>query len=92
MRLRADAVVLVFHQRVLKVLERLLGICGRAGQHEPDGMKQPHVRLVETMLCCQLQRAADIAQQHVGALHPIERLIVSLRDRFLHQALFEPDA
>ncbi len=92
MRLRANAVILVFHQRMLEVLEGFLGVRGWAGKHEPNGMKQPHARLVETVLGRQLQRAADIAQQHVGALHPVKRLVVGLRDRLLHQALFEPDA
>ena len=93
MRLGANAVVLVFDDlRVLEVLERFFGVGRGAGQHEADGMEQPHPRLVEPMLRRQLQRGADIAQQHVGALHARQRLVIGFGDRFLHQAFFQPDA
>ena len=91
-RLRADAVVLVFDQRVLKVFESFGGIGRRAGQHESDGMKQPHVRRVEPMLGRELQGFADIAQQHVRALHLCQRFVVGFGDRLLDQALLQPDA
>ena len=44
------------------------------------------------MLGRELQRPADIAQQHVGALHLRQRLVVGFGDRLLHQALLQPDA
>ena len=92
MRLRADAVVLVFDQRVLEILKGLLGIRRRAGQHEADGMKQPHVRVGEAMSGRKLQRFANIAQQHVGSLHLRQRLVERFGDGFLHQAFFQPNA
>ena len=92
MRLGANAVVLVLDQGVLEILECLVGVGRRAGQHEADGMKQPHARFVEAMVSRQLQRAADVAQQHVGALHLRERLVIGLGDRFLDQALFQANA
>ncbi len=70
MRLRANAVVLVLHQGILEILEGFFGVGCRAGQHEADGMKQPHARFVQTMLGGELQRSANVAQQHIGALHP----------------------
>ncbi len=69
MRLRANAVVLVFDLSVLEILKRFLGVGRRTGQHEPDGMKQPHVRFVEAVLGGKSQRRSDVAEQHVGALH-----------------------
>ena len=40
----------------------------------------------------QLQRLANVAQQHVGPLHLAQRSAVGLGDRFFHQTFFQADA
>ena len=92
MCLGADAVVLVFYQRVLEILESLGSIGRGAGQHEADGMKQPHARVVQPVFGGELQGFADVAQQHVRALHLRQRLVVGFGDRLLDQALLQPDS
>ena len=46
-RLRADAIILVFDEAFCKIAERLFGRFSRAGQHESQGMEQPHLRLAQ---------------------------------------------
>ena len=50
MYLRAYAVILVFYRCARKVRKRFLGVLGRAGQHESNGMEKPHLRLIEFVL------------------------------------------
>ena len=90
--LGADAVVLVFHQSVLEIAERLLRRFRRAGQHETQGMEQSHPRLGQLAGGGELQRLANVAQQHVGPLHFSERSAVGLGDCFLDQAFFQADS
>ncbi len=91
-RLRADAVVFVLDRGVVEIGERFLGILHRAGQHEADRMEQPQARFAETPAGGQAQGLADVAQQHVRALHLGRRGAVGLGDGFLHQAFLQPDA
>ncbi len=69
MGLGADAIVLVFHRRVLKIAQRLCGRFDGTREHEVDGMKETESRIGQLSRRGQTQRFAEIAKQHVGAFH-----------------------
>ena len=91
MSLGADAIVLVFHERILKITESFLCGLRRAGQHEPQRMEQPHLRVAQLACDGQLKGLAYVAQQHIRSLHLDQSSAIGLRDRLLHQAFFKPN-
>ena len=91
-RLGADAIVLIFNRRILKIAQRLFGRFDRARQHEVDGMEKPEPCFGQLSCGRQAQSFADIAEQHVGALDLIERRFESPGDGFLDETFFQTDA
>src|ERR1051326_1562268 len=78
--LRADAVIFVFNGSLSEIRKSFSRVLGRAGQHEANGMKEAHLRLLKLMACGQTQGLADVAQQHVGEIHVRGLLRESLGD------------
>ena len=92
MRLGADAVVLIFYRCIRKIAESFLGRFDGAGEHEVDGMKEPQTGLVESVSGGEAQGFANVAQQHVGALDPVERSFECAGDRLFDETFFQADA
>ena len=91
MCLSADAVVLVFDQCVLEIAECFFRRLRGAGQHEPQGMEQPHPGLVEFAFCCKAERLSDVPKQHVGPLRVFYRGPESFGDSFFDQTFLQAD-
>src|SRR5580704_2608703 len=90
--LRPNAVVFILNRRVLKIADRLFRGFHRTRQHEIDRMKKSQPSVGQLSLRCEPQSFANVAEQHVGALHLIERRVESLRNSLFHQAFFQTDA
>ena len=73
-------------------LQDLRGVLGGRGEHELQRVEEGQLGAVEAALACQLRRPADVAGEHPGPLHRVERAVESLRQRRLDQPLAEPDA
>ncbi len=92
MNLGANAVIFVFHSCESEIGKRLCGVLGRTGQHEADGMKKPHLRLIEFVFRRQAQSVSDVAQQHVGPLNGFDVFIERFGYGLFHQAFAQSDA
>ena len=60
MRLGADAIVLIFNGRVLKIAQCLFRRLDRARKHEVNGMEKPEARFGQFARRGQTQSFADI--------------------------------
>src|SRR3954452_4107878 len=92
MRLRADAVVLILHLRVLEVRERFFRGLRRAGEHESNWMKKSHTSVAKPVCGGEPESFADVSEQHVGTLHVGNRIAVSFGDSFFHERLAQTNA
>ena len=90
--LRANAVVLILHRRVAEITNRLFRGFHRACQHEIDRVKKSQPCIGQLSRGGQPQRFANVAEQHVGTLHQIDRRVESLRDGLFHQTFLQTDA
>ncbi len=90
--LRTDAVVLVLDLRVIEVSEGFFGGFGGTGEHEADGMKEPHASVAEISSRGAAKGFADVAEQHVGALHLGNRIAERLGDSFFDKGFAQADA
>ena len=72
-------------------LHDLGGVLGRRGEHELDRVEEGEARLGEPVVAGELGHPADVAGEHPGPLHLVERPVERLRDRRLDEALAEPD-
>src|SRR5579863_6864600 len=92
-RLSANPVVFVFDLCALgEVLHRLGGGLRGARQHESDGMEQREMRLAEFVWGSEADGCANVAGEHVGALHLLWRLRKGVRDGQFNETHFETDA
>ena len=72
-------------------LHDLGGVLGRRGEHELDRVEQGEAGVAEAVVAGEHRRPADVAGEHAGPLHLVERPVEGLRDRGLDEALAEPD-
>ncbi len=92
-RLRPDAVVLVLRQGASwQFLQGDSRIFYGTGQHESDGMKHAQAGVGELVGRGQAQGFADVAGQHIGALHLGQGLVEGHGDSLLHQVFPQADA
>ena len=69
-----------------------VGVLGRRREHELERMEQRELGVVQAAVAGQLGEAADVAGQHAGPLHGVERAIEGLGDGRLDQPLAQADA
>ena len=91
-RLGPDAVELVLDgESVGHLPGDVVGIVGSCGEHELDRVEQPHLGFAEAAVSGQNGRLAEVAREHVRALHRAHLVPVPARQRRLDAAFFEPD-
>src|SRR5579864_870813 len=92
-RLSANPIVFVFDLRALgEVLHCLGGGLRGARQHESDGMEQREMRLAEFVCGSEAEGCANVAGEHVGALHLLWRLRKGVRDGQFDETFLEADS
>ena len=67
------------------------GVLGRRGEHELERMEQGQLGVVQAVVAGQLGEPADVAGQHAGPLHVVERAVEGLGDGRLDEALAQAD-
>src|SRR5213594_3637787 len=91
--LTSDAVVFVFHiERAVECGEDLVFRIGWSCEHEFHRPEKPKSNFVELASFGEYGGLANVAKDHVGTPHYIDRAIKGARDGFLDRVLFETDA
>ena len=92
MELGPDAVVLVLDPDLgTEPGDDLGGVLGRRGEHELERMEEGDLGRVERVVASEARQPADVADQHPGPLHVVERAVEGPRDGRLDEPLAKSD-
>ena len=93
MQLAADAVVLVLDpDRRAEAGHDLRRVLGRAGEHELERVEQRERGVLQPVVPGERGGPPDVAVEHPGPLHHVERTVERLGDRGLQETLAATDA
>ena len=92
MELRPDAVVLVLDPDLgAEPGDDLGGVLGRRGEHELERMEEGELGGGQRVVASESGEPADVADQHPGPLHVVERPVERTGDRGLDETLAKAD-